>query len=627
MLFAKLRGNRTLFFVILAILFIVVVLLVTKGYLMFNFLIGNDTIIKLNVDNEYVFLQHENEEEIKFETKVTTNPFCSAVCSYAFIDLSNNEMIDNGEFLVKPTNPNVNSFNIKADKFGRGKEYYKFDLSCVSEGGFLCHSDKEKTTRDLIVTVEYDLNDDEKNSKSEIENKTLALASYIANLDGTLNVIENATNVLNQTVILDYNIDELKDELKEKKLDLIGFSLNENYFISDDELTILSDEILNLREMVSSLDNNLSYDAVIYNNLIDDLNNSRDKLNNNFLIGEFNIVLDKFLQRDLLENKKLLIEDIKSKIENSTELNETLNSANEVNFQKIEFDDLVINEIQLEFFEIKSICRIDNLDSECGADEDNYPLVFLHGHAVVKDSPLEYSLEGFSGLQGKVEEEGYLDAGSISLYTNKDVPINIWDMNKSLSIRASYYFDLFKEPENYKIVLTKSENIDTYAVRMKEVFDNIRQRTGKDKVDVIAFSMGGLVMRRHMQLFGSEGFNHVILLGTPNKGIIGDVATLCPVVGGEKRECDDMRYDSLFMQKLNSQKVPSNIHNIYGIGCDMNLGTGDGIVLEEKAKLDGIDNYIIYGVCRGKLVPLHLDLLSVERYPEVFDIISDILKN
>ena len=69
MLFAKLRGNRTLFFVILAILFIVVVLLVTKGYLMFNFLIGNDTIIKLNVDNEYVFLQHENEEEIKFETK------------------------------------------------------------------------------------------------------------------------------------------------------------------------------------------------------------------------------------------------------------------------------------------------------------------------------------------------------------------------------------------------------------------------------------------------------------------------------------------------------------------------------------------------------------------------------
>ena len=144
-------------------------------------------------------------------------------------------------------------------------------------------TDKEKTTRDLIVTVEYDLNDDEKNSKSEIENKTLALASYIANLDGTLNVIENATNVLNRTVILEYNIDELKDELKEKKLDLIGFSLNENYFISDDELTILSDEILNLKERISSLDNNLSYDAVIYNNLIDDLNNSRNKLNNNFL--------------------------------------------------------------------------------------------------------------------------------------------------------------------------------------------------------------------------------------------------------------------------------------------------------------------------------------------------------
>ena len=81
----------------------------------------------------------------------------------------------------------------------------------------MCHSDKEKTTRDLIVTAEYDLNDDDKNLKSEIERKALAFANEIANLEGTLNVLENATSVLNQTVILEYDIEALKDELKEKR--------------------------------------------------------------------------------------------------------------------------------------------------------------------------------------------------------------------------------------------------------------------------------------------------------------------------------------------------------------------------------------------------------------------------
>ena len=138
--------------------------------------------------------------------------------------------------------------------------------------------------------------------------------------------------------------------------------------------------------------------------------------------------------------------------------------------------------------------------------------------------------------------------------------------------------------------------------------------------------MGGLVMRRHMQLFGSDGFDKVILIGAPNKGIVGDVATLCPLIGGEKRECEDMNSESLFMQKLNREKVPENIYNIYGAGCEMAGGVGDGIVLEEKAKLESAKNFVINGSCRGKFQPLHLDLLKIDMYPEVYETIKNILK-
>ena len=139
--------------------------------------------------------------------------------------------------------------------------------------------------------------------------------------------------------------------------------------------------------------------------------------------------------------------------------------------------------------------------------------------------------------------------------------------------------------------------------------------------------MGGLVVRRHMQLFGSDGFDKVVLIGTPNKGISGEVSTLCPLAGGEKRECDDMNADGLFMQKLNREKVPDNIYNIYATGCEMSGGDGDGIVLEESAKIDTVNNFVINGTCRGRLQPLHLDLMKINLYPEVYEKIKEILKS
>ena len=193
-----------------------------------------------------------------------------------------------------------------------------------------------------------------------------------------------------------------------------------------------------------------------------------------------------------------------------------------------------------------------------------------------------------------------------------------------LSIKASYYFDIFQEPQNYVIVQTKSENIDTYAVRLKEIMDTIQFKTRKPKVIIIAHSMGGLVARRYLQIFGSDKVDKLIMIGTPNKGISGDISEYCPIIG-EKSECKDMNENSLFINKLNRGKLPDiEVDNIVGSGCNMKNGIGDGIVLEQNAKLDDVNNFVVNGACSGTDM-VHTQLLDIDMYPEVYEIIKKAL--
>jgi hypothetical protein len=291
-------------------------------------------------------------------------------------------------------------------------------------------------------------------------------------------------------------------------------------------------------------------------------------------------------------------------------------------------------QIDVEFSEPKVKCCVFGKCSECCQKEDcindktTYPVVFLHGHAVNKEVSAEYSLEGFNQIQQKLEQDGYLNAGTINLYSLINESPGLWGMPRvPLTIRASYYFDIFQQPDSYVTIQAKSESIDTYAIRLRDLIDIIKYKTGKPKVNLIAFSMGGLVTRRYLQIFGVQDVNKVILIGTPNKGILGKIADFCPITG-EKLECRDMNVDSLFMNKLNSGVKPNvPIYNIVGTGCDMNGKIGDGIVLQEKGWLEGAQNYLINGSCQSAVNPLHLTLRNINIYPEVYSIILQALKD
>ncbi len=279
------------------------------------------------------------------------------------------------------------------------------------------------------------------------------------------------------------------------------------------------------------------------------------------------------------------------------------------------------------FNECKPCCR----DESCKNDPKTFPIIFLHGHSLAKDNSPEFSLDSFNKLQSKLQEDGYLNAGIVSLYSQNEVlQAGIWGLSgKPITVKASYYYDAFRKEDKYIVVPTKSENIDAYALRLKDLIDIVKERTNKPKVNIIAHSMGGLVARRYVQIFGEDDIDKLIMIVTPNKGISGTISDYCGFIG-ENRECQDMQENSLFINKLNDPlKQPNKIklYSIIGQGCVMKLGNGDGIVLTENVKLENARLFYVNGTCGGLFGgALHTEILDIEKYPETYRIVAEILK-
>ncbi len=254
------------------------------------------------------------------------------------------------------------------------------------------------------------------------------------------------------------------------------------------------------------------------------------------------------------------------------------------------------------------------------------PILFVHGHAFNSDLSAEYSLNAFNGLQRKLEEEGYVNAGVVSLYTPTTEGAETWmEFSQPMSVKGSYYYDTYFTSGGYTLVQQKSEHIETYALRLKELVEAVQYKTGRDKIIIVAHSMGGLVARRYMQLFGEGSVAKLVMIGTPNKGVVGNIAEYCDIVG-EQRECEDMNAQSLFMGKLNAGKKPSVPTSILvGIGCMMDGEEGDGVVLKDHAQLEGAKTTFVKGSCEG-LETLHTQMLDVEKYPEVYSAIVEAVK-
>ena len=276
-------------------------------------------------------------------------------------------------------------------------------------------------------------------------------------------------------------------------------------------------------------------------------------------------------------------------------------------------------------------CRRCCTQEECKSDPLLYPVLFLHGHSLNKDNSPDFSLDAFNKIQAGLQEDGYISVGAVTPVSDySEINEGEWGLSsKPISVKGSYYLVSYYNIGGYSITTQKSENIETYAIRLKELIDLLKFRTGRDKVIIISHSMGSLVARSYIQIFGTDSLDKLILIAAPNKGISGKISSYCPLLG-EKKECNDMSKSSIFIKKLNDPlKIPKRIkiHNIIGIGCNMDGKEGDGIVTKENAELEYGQNYYINGTCEDISKPLHTQILDIDEYPEVYGILSSVLKS
>jgi len=655
----KKRGKRIFWTITIIIVAIALILVLTKSYLVVRLLIGNDLVISANADKENLFLVHNQNDSVTFSIYATTNPFCKIECTSEFTDLSSGEMIDNSSFILTSANLNSQSkqYQFTASNPGIGQDLYRFDVGCKSIKTTLCQTNEEVKKRDILITLNYELNDEEqrfKNESKEKINSIIQKADYLSHESDALAVAINSIGQIdfNDSVsrlnviraeILDYiDVGNLLKSLWEKQdyLNLEKEIKKNNLNLSSQEM-----ELSNINKTLFSAIQSYNSIAANFSSLktklegfkaINVTNSTSDEINS--AIKDFNSAMAEFSKKSNISDKQILVDKINLEVD-SVSMNisqDNISMACCFADGKINNASLNIN-LNLTAYNVPAVvfkepspqCCLfgkcgDCCDEKC--KDKNYPIILLHGHDFNKAVSAEHSLDAFQGIQDALENDGYLNAGSIILSTPDNTQKDIWGMmNIPLTVKASYYFDIYKTTGKGRVIETKTDNLDSYTLRLRDIINLIKQKTGKDKVVIIAHSMGGLVAKKYIQIFGNGDIDILILLGAPNNGIDESILRYCSLLGASL-ECRDMDSTSLFINKLNNaetEKIPT--YNIIGEGCAMGNETGDGIVKKSSAYLEDAENYYVDGVCKG-VDYLHTDLLNMAKYPEVYDLIKKSLE-
>ncbi|MEM2121709.1 MAG: alpha/beta fold hydrolase [Candidatus Woesearchaeota archaeon] len=444
-----------------------------------------------------------------------------------------------------------------------------------------------------------------------------------------------------------------------------NISLDSNLEINNSQIM---DYLCNKTIMINSIlqEHNRKADELLFNNYSYLINSTLFEKNKNSIINNARINAYEKTRQKLLEmNISYSNEFIKNVSQNISSINfsnefenitiEELKSITSFNLSEDFYDNLdfclrtkeinvkelpkisfVLEELNITFsnytkklfFELKEnpkkCCFQDSC--ECcyyGSCSKKYPIIFVHGHLAYEGNSPESSMNSFSRMQKAMLNYGYVPF-------NLDFKLHTYDENFDgfklvPTIRASYYFISYYEVGTRIISIMKHESIENYAIRLKEIIDEVKLKTGSDKVIIIAHSMGGLVSREYLMLFGEESVDKLITIATPHKGISGKTLYFCKLIGSEK-ECEDMSKESIFMKKLNSYKPSLKIYNIIGSGCYLDDKDSDGVVYVEDAKLGYGEEYIINGSCKDVLkTDLHSNLLNPNKYPQTLDLILNIL--
>jgi len=635
-------------------------LIATQAYLYVNYLLLNDTLVKLSADENNIFFTDNINQDITFKISVTANPFCSAECRYNFSDVSIGKEIDSGSFNLTTVFSKLKKYSLINAHLVHGSQVLnRFEVSCKSKKTFLCYTGEEESKRAVLITLNYNLSREDlkfrNNSRDQIIliGKNLSFISEkLADSNAGLFSINNSfdsENLQDNYKNLSYSFLKLNDSFYFLK----NLWESQNFSFLKKEMPKINNQTNNLSTNFGELNSEINSNISFYNSLIENITYSGkilqtlslmnidtlscSKLNN--LVSNFNQIYKRLNGKINLTYDGAIMQNTSSEIETFygtvptnpvNPLCSLTENISNVNISKIEIASANFSRYEISLNDPSPVCCVQGKCDVCcekQCSKENYPVIFLHGHLINKALPADYSLDSFTAIKEKLNSEGYVDAGSVVLSKIQE-PMGLWGKTDArIIVTASYFFDT-NETANGEITFQSDDkDIETYAARLNRIVELVKYRTGKDKVVIVAHSMGGVVTRKYLQTFGGENVDKIILVTVPNHGIDGKTRDYCALLGAEVA-CKEMDKDSAFMKDLNSQSsaiVPA--YNIVGVGCNMGDETGDGIIKNSSQYLSYAVNYQIRGTCNELgFQYLHEYVVYPEKYPETYVIIRDILR-
>ena len=635
-------------------------LIATQAYLYVNYLLLNDTLVKLSADENNIFFTDNMNQDVTFKISVTANPFCSAECRYDFYDVSGGKEIEMGSFNLTTIFSKLKKYTLNNNHLVHGSQTLnRFEVSCKSIKTFLCYTGEGESKRAVLITLNYNLSQEDLKFKNYSKSELLSIGKNISFIAEKLTYSNASLFSINNS----FDSGNLQDNYKNLSYSFLRLNdsfyfmkslwENQNFSSLKKELFQKTNQTKNLSANSEELNLEIKSNISFYNDLVENLTNSRETLKSsslmnldaiscmslNNLIPNFNSVFGKLIGKANLSYSSLIVGNISSQVETfykNIQINPsnpfcflTENITNET-ISKIEIAPANFSRYELSLNDPSPVCCFLGTCNPCCENQcskENYPVIFLHGHLINKALPADYSLDSFSAIKEKLNSDNYIDAGSVVLSSIKE-PIGLWGKTDArIIVTASYFFDT-NETANGEITFQSDDkDIETYAARLNRIVELVKYRTGKDKVVIVAHSMGGVVTRKYLQTFGGENVDKIILVTVPNHGIDGKTRDYCALLGAEVA-CKEMDKDSAFMKNLNSQTsaiVPT--YNIIGVGCNMGDETGDGIIKNSSQYLSYATNYQISGTCDElSFKYLHEYIVYPDKYPETYVTIRDILR-
>ncbi|BDU49952.1 esterase/lipase family protein [Haliovirga abyssi] len=187
-----------------------------------------------------------------------------------------------------------------------------------------------------------------------------------------------------------------------------------------------------------------------------------------------------------------------------------------------------------------------NLEFWKKLEKVDYPIVFIHG---IGGGFKNWDIAATLVSNENYYEMRYLDGKG--LFHNY-FPENQNKSKKPWVWNVSYYtMNPLKE--------SIEGDLTTYAKRLEEIIEKIKLITGKEKVVLIAHSMGGLVARKYMTLNDKnwDSVYKILTVGTPNIG----VSTSVPIVG----QLRDLGMNNSFQKDMNKVWYSKDYKKKWGV--------------------------------------------------------------